>query len=187
LDPAPAALAPELGFVAGVAMGSCLRELLGNDTRLTLKWPNDVLYDRAKLCGMLLESSFLANGKLACVIGIGVNISSHPEGLAYPATDLAAIGCPVESPKAVLAAISDKLAHWLAVWGGPDGFSAIRREWLQLVEGLGAPVRIMTASGSMEGLFKTIDHAGRLVLATDGKEVAISAGDVFFTSGQISS
>jgi BirA family biotin operon repressor/biotin-[acetyl-CoA-carboxylase] ligase len=169
-----------------VALGSVLRELSEAGERLALKWPNDVLFDGAKLSGMLLESCYLPNGKFACVIGLGVNLTSHPEGLAYPATDLAAIGCKIDTPEALLTLISRRLAHWLGVWKEPDGFLAIRREWLKLAAGLGAEVKIMTATGPLEGCMKTIDNAGRLILASGDKEIAISAGDVFFTSDQIS-
>ena len=83
--PSPLALAPQLGFVAGVALATALRACWAA-TRLRIKWPNDMLFDGAKLAGLLLESATLADGSLACVIGFGVNCMSHPDGLAYPAT-----------------------------------------------------------------------------------------------------
>ena len=49
IDPAPPARAPQLGFVAGVALAQAVRGLLGGDPRLVLKWPNDLLHDGAKL------------------------------------------------------------------------------------------------------------------------------------------
>ena len=55
-DPAPLARAPQLGFVAGVALVRALRDRLGGDLRLVVKWPNDILHEKAKLAGMLLEA-----------------------------------------------------------------------------------------------------------------------------------
>ena len=75
-DPATPAVAPQLGFVAGVALVQALRGLLDGDRLLALKWPNDILYDGAKLAGMLLESSMLPGGGFGCLIGIAINCSS---------------------------------------------------------------------------------------------------------------
>ena len=90
LDPAPGAHCAELGFVAGVALARAARDLAGGDERLRLKWPNDLMFGDAKLSGLLLESTRLLDGRLACVIGWGVNCQSHPARLAYPVTDLTA-------------------------------------------------------------------------------------------------
>ncbi len=92
VEPGPRERAPELGFVAGVALAETLHAILGYDPRLTLKWPNDLVFDGAKLSGLLLEATTTPEGHFACVIGFGVNCASHPQGLAYPTTDLSALG-----------------------------------------------------------------------------------------------
>lgn len=171
--------APELGFVSGVALATTLRALLGGDRRLRIKWPNDILFDGAKLSGMLLESSPLQDGALACVIGIGVNCGSHPEGLDYPATDLAAIGTMLHEPETLLARLSPELARWLAVWAEGAGFEAVRAEWLQLAAGIGDPIRFAGAQRTFEGIFRTIDGHGRLVVDTQRGPTTVEAGDVF--------
>ncbi|HKH81931.1 MAG TPA: biotin--[acetyl-CoA-carboxylase] ligase [Methylovirgula sp.] len=170
-------LAPQLGFVAGVALGRALRALVGQDTRLKLKWPNDVLFDGAKLGGILLEGTALAAGGFASVLGIGVNCISYPRDLAYPATALSETGAAECAPQDVFLRLSAEFAHWLAIFAG-QGFSAIRGEWLSLAIGLGAPIKISTPARHLEGRFQTIDATGRLILENEGGVVAIEAGDV---------
>ena len=87
-DPAPPDCAPQLSFVAVLALydaiAACapaLREALA------LKWPNDLLCRGAKLAGILIEGERAAEA-LAVAIGIGVNCESHPSQTPYPATDL---------------------------------------------------------------------------------------------------
>ncbi len=185
IDPCTAAKAPELGFVAGVAVAEVLREQLGGGPTIKLKWPNDILFDGAKLCGMLLESHSLEPQKLACVLGIGINISSFPSGLPYPATSLQASGGPALSPEQLLSLISERLCFWLNVWSGPDGFASIRQAWLERAAGVGEPIKVETASARLEGIFKTIDSTGRLILtAREGNDTAISAGDVFLSAAR---
>jgi BirA family transcriptional regulator, biotin operon repressor / biotin---[acetyl-CoA-carboxylase] ligase len=180
IDPAPPHKAAELGFVAGVATAYSLRKILGKNERIAIKWPNDILHDRAKVSGILLESTFLPDGRFACVVGIGVNCGAHPEDTPYQATDLAAItGRPV-TPQRVFAELSASMAHWLAVWAAGAGFESVRAEWLSLAAGLGTRIRVVRPSQTIEGRFETIDATGRLVLEGASGKIVIEAGDVFF-------
>ena len=178
VDPAPRARAPELGFVAGVALAETLHGILGYDRRLALKWPNDLVFYGAKFCGLLLEATATPEGHFACVIGFGVNCCSHPQGLPYPVTDLAALGVACE-PGEVLQPLSARLASWLDRWAGGANFAEVREAWLRHAGHLDRPVRVTFAENSFEGLFKTIDVAGRLVLETETGRMTLDAGDVF--------
>ena len=179
VDPAPLAVAPQLGLVAGVALVSALRSLLDDDPRLTLKWPNDVLLDGAKLAGILLESAILPDGRLGCVAGFGVNCVSHPTGLSYPATDLAAAGVP-RAPAAILAALSEAFAMTMVRWDRGRNFAAIRSDWLGVAAGLGDAITVATPSGPLTGRFGGLGPAGHLLVDTTHERVTIDAGDVFF-------
>ncbi len=179
VEPAPRERAAELGFVAGTALAVALRDILAGDTRLAIKWPNDLLFAGAKLSGILLESTVLPDGRFACVAGFGVNCASHPPDTAYGATDLAEIlGHPV-APESVLEPLARAMAGRLDIWAGGANFAAIRAEWLAFAGGLGAMITVVGPSATIEGVFETIDATGRLVLATASGKVAIEAGDVF--------
>lgn len=180
IDAAEAARAPELGFVAGIALARSLRTLAAQDARLRIKWPNDIVFDGAKLSGMLLESLRLDNGRQAFVIGIGVNCVSYPREAPYRVTSLSEIvGAPI-IPQDVLMELSAELCRWLEVWSRGAGFATIRGEWLGLAAGLGAQIKVVTPTLTREGLFRTIDAAGRLILETPTAAIAVEAGDVFF-------
>lgn len=179
-DPAPPTAAPQLGFVAGVALAQALRARLGDDDRLALKWPNDVLHAGAKLAGLLLEGTTLPGGGTGCVIGVGVNCRSHPSDLAYPATDLAEAGVDECDPDAVLADFLRRFDIGLQQWDGGAGFAATRRAWLGLAAGLGERIGVVRARGRLDGIFRDLDATGRLLLDTADGTVAIEAGDVFF-------
>lgn len=181
IDPAPAHKAAELGFVAGIAAVHALRDILCGDRRVAIKWPNDILHDGAKFCGILLESATLPDGRFACVAGVGVNCRAHPENTPYRATDLALItGHPV-APSRVFAALSVTMANWLDVWNAGADFATIRAEWLSLAAGLGTKISVVRSSQTIEGTFQTIDATGRLILEQASGAVAIEAGDVFYS------
>jgi BirA family biotin operon repressor/biotin-[acetyl-CoA-carboxylase] ligase len=185
IDPAPVQKAPELGFVAGVALWHALRDCLGDDPRLEIKWPNDILYAGAKLSGILLESTQLQDGGLACVIGIGVNCCSHPDKMLYPTTDLAEIGTLLSQRDDVLIRLSEAFVTWLRIWDEGRNFSAIRSEWLRHAAGLGRPISVAAPAGECNGIFETIDAHGRIVLNADGKMQTLEAGDVFLVPSSI--
>jgi len=175
-DPCSPRYAAQLGFVAGVALVDALRAAAPG-APVGLKWPNDVLSDGAKLAGVLVEGASLPGG-FACVLGFGVDCAMSPEGLAYPATNLRALGRACE-PADVLAALSDAVCRNLELWRGGAGFSAIREAWLARAAGLGQPITARTHKDVVRGDFETIDDEGRLVIAAPGGRVVIEAADVF--------
>lgn len=184
LGEVPPAQAATLGFVAGVALADALSDIGANGhaaeegARVALKWPNDVLADGAKLSGILLETESFSAGP-AVVVGIGVNVAVAPQGLPYPATSLAALGCDATVAE-LFAALSRRFATAADAWRA-GGFPAIRARWLAQAAGLGGPVAVRLASEVLRGTFETIDEAGRLVVrAPDGARRTVSAGEVHF-------
>ncbi len=178
LDAAPIEVAPQLGFVAGVALARALRALVAQDAPFKLKWPNDILFGDAKLGGILLETAGLPAGSLASVIGIGVNCNSYPRHLGYPATALSETGAATWTPQDVFLRLSGEIADRLGIFSAGRGFAAIRREWLALAGGIGEPIKVATPARRFEGRFETIDASGRLLLQSETGVVAIDAGDV---------
>jgi len=165
----------QLSFVAALAVHDAILDtapMLGPGLRI--KWPNDVLYGGAKLCGMLLEGE-----GPAVVIGIGVNCAHHPEGTEYPATDLSAAGAHV-TPERLFTALSGAMALRIGQWRRGEGFPAIRADWLKRAEGINKSVRVRLQDRETSGIFEALDESGMLVLRRpDGTLETIAAGDVF--------
>ena len=188
-------VAATLGFVAGVALNRALSALLpgglvrigidgadalGGSSRIALKWPNDVLADGAKLAGILLEASKLADGRHAVAIGFGVNVVAAPKGLPYPATSLADLGVE-RSAEQVFDALSDAWVEAFGLWDDGRGVGDVLNRWRHSAAGIGAPVSVRQDGEVVRGIFETIDGAGRLIVrADDNRRIAITAGDVHF-------
>jgi BirA family transcriptional regulator, biotin operon repressor / biotin---[acetyl-CoA-carboxylase] ligase len=178
IDPSPIAVAAQVGFVAGVALRRALDDLGASD-EVRLKWPNDLVWRGAKLAGLLVEGVALGDGRLACIVGIGVNCASAPTGLAYPADSLSSVfGRPVASED-LFARLAPRFEETLALWRGGAGFAAVRAQWLAHAAGLGGPIRIAGVQSSREGAFETVDEQGRLVLRGPNGLETVEAGDLF--------
>ncbi len=178
IDPSPQSLAPQLGFVAGVALATAVRKCLPANVDVRLKWPNDLLIDGAKISGLLVDATQLPGNVFACVIGFGVNCASHPSDTPYPATSLAAHGGRAD-PSALFAALSDETPRWLDLWARGDNFDAIRKAWLALALPPGSPLRVKSGETISEGHFASLDANGRLMLDCAGMIKTFDAGDVF--------
>ena len=181
-----------LPLASGLALVLALRR---RGVRAGLKWPNDVLLERAKLAGILCESRSSAGGdrdaRGAVVIGLGVNVGQgagdFPAALrasqaAWPATSLAlaaaAGGPPAPGREEVAAEFLNELEGILEEMSarGPDAMLAGWREHASL---WGERVRVRTSGHTIDGIADALDRDGALVLVLAGGErLRVLAGDL---------
>ncbi len=136
-----------------------------------VKWPNDVLIEGRKLCGILSERV-----DDAAVIGIGINTTLTAEHLPVPsATSLLLEGCdapPTRVVAEVLAAFEPAYRRWAS---GAD----LRHWYGERCATVGRAVRVLeSATRSIEGTAVGVDALGRLLVGTPVGERAFAAGDV---------
>ncbi len=173
--------ANQVSFVAAVALSDCLEALLPQGRRLGHKWPNDVLVEGRKIAGILLESA--GGDRLEwLVLGLGVNLASHPQETDPPATSLGAEGVAV-TPQALLADLCASLLVWRRRWL-EEGFAPVRAAWLARAGGLDGPLRIEVGRDTLAGTFLGLDETGALVLGLpDGGRRSVAAGEVVRARG----
>ena len=179
-NPGPASGIAQLSFVAALAVHDAL-VMVAPVLRpsLSLKWPNDVLCDGAKICGVLLEGETAVASATVVAIGIGINCAHHPDHTEFPATDLAACGVTT-SATTVFERLSDAMVRRLDQWHQGTGFPAIREDWLARASGLGQAIRVRLLDREMTGIFEAIDEQGHLVVSyPDGGFERVAAGEIF--------
>lgn len=176
----PPANTAQLSIVAAVAMGEAIAECLPAQAQLSYKWPNDILINKKKVCGLLLESGS-GSGENWLVIGCGVNLISHPSEVMYPAIDLKMAGAAF-ALEALLTSYLKHLQAWRVRWE-KEGVASVRDAWMARMSGLDEKVSIQLPNKApLFGRFKELSPEGVLVLETeDGKTIEISAGDLYFT------
>jgi BirA family biotin operon repressor/biotin-[acetyl-CoA-carboxylase] ligase len=124
-----AAQVAQLSLVGAIAVTDAIATVAA--VRASIRWPNDVLVDGAKLGGILPDAVCHADGRVQhAMLGIGINVKqlAFPAGLAETATSLALVtrapANPVDLERAVLAALDARYGTWLAA-----GFEALRDVW----------------------------------------------------------
>jgi BirA family biotin operon repressor/biotin-[acetyl-CoA-carboxylase] ligase len=169
----------QLSFLVALALHEATTHWVARD-RLALKWPNDVLLDGAKLSGVLLESASHGNGgDRWLVVGIGVNLADHPEGLERPAMSLAGAGVTPPTPRDFLEKLIEAFGVWRERWR-LGGFAPIRTAWLARAAGLGQRIAVRLPDSTLEGQFLDVAEDGALLLRLDSGAIEpIHAGDIF--------
>ena len=170
---APPAIVGQLSFVAALATAEMAAHFAPG-AAITVKWPNDVLADGAKLAGILLEA-----GTNWLAVGIGVNLVRFPPDTGFPAISLAQLGIAAPSSEEALTVLAARFAHWYGVWMS-EGFETVRSAWLARAGGLGGPICARLPHETRSGVFEGIDATGALLLNEQGQVRAIAAGEVFF-------
>lgn len=168
--------APTLALLAGVALHEAVAPLLADPSRLSLKWPNDLLIGRAKLAGILLEGE----GD-AVVIGIGVNLAAAPTVEGRETVALSAFG-PAPDRDMFAATLADAFDRELDRWR-TVGIAPLLRRWQAAAHPVGSALTVHEPGGTtVSGRFAGLAEDGTLLLRLeDGATRPIHAGDVMLT------
>jgi len=168
---------PYLIMLASLAAARSIEAVTGLKTQI--KWPNDIIVNGKKVCGILIESEMKGGRVAHAVIGIGINVelslSSAPDILAC-ATSLAEEAGhmipPVELVRRLLVEI-ERL--YLSLPGG----ESIYKAWRDRLVTLGNTVYVASGDATLEGTAESADRDGALLLRqADGNLTRIVAGDV---------
>lgn len=168
-------------IAAGVAIAETI-ELFTDPVRAQIKWPNDILLDGRKCCGMLLEStsSTRRSGDRSVVLGIGLNVNQDrfPAELEKVATSiLLSTGRPAGRPD-LLAGILNHLEETLEALIRDE--RDVRTRYLARMRDLNAPVelRFTERGGTIRGVASGLGETGGLLLSTDKGMHVYHAGEV---------
>lgn len=168
------------GITLAVGLGVCkaIRNYTGLDAKI--KWPNDVIINNKKLCGILTEMTAEADKINYAVVGIGinVNIESFPEDIKHKATSLfMEMGRNVDRVelfKNVLFEVENYIDSYLLKLD-----TEILDEYKELCATLGRNVEVIRGNQRLIGKAIDIGSTGDLVIETEtGQKVLVNSGEV---------
>jgi BirA family biotin operon repressor/biotin-[acetyl-CoA-carboxylase] ligase len=179
----PRAVSPErwgwIPLLAGAAMTLTLRDVVADPDRVSLKWPNDVLIDNRKVCGILSELT-----PAGIVVGSGVNLTMAEHELPTDtATSLAVAGARTVELDEILAGYVSHLAPFVTslATASDDALRSLTDIVRGLCSTVGATVRVdVPGTAAVSGRAVEIDDLGRLVveMAQNRPHLVVAAGDV---------
>ena len=168
-----------MSLAVGVAVA---RALAACDVpAVRLKWPNDILFDGAKLGGILLEMAGDAAGACQVVVGVGLNVAmpaTAAESIDQAWTDIATItGGHHPGRNTLLAGLLNELLPMLAGFEA-QGFRPWREAWQALDAYADTPVVLHTGSQRIAGTARGVDERGALQLETVTGTQAVYGGEI---------
>jgi BirA family biotin operon repressor/biotin-[acetyl-CoA-carboxylase] ligase len=172
--------APKLTFLSAVAVCRAINNCTGLQS--TVKWPNDILLNGAKVAGLLNEMSSETEQVHYVVLGIGVNLNMRaeqfPDDLRYPATSLAIATGKAVSRLAFTRSLLQELDNLYQTYL-EQGSVPIFTAWTELCDLTGKRVQVDCNNLLIEGTMVGLGDDGALLVRTSaGKIESIYAGDV---------
>jgi BirA family biotin operon repressor/biotin-[acetyl-CoA-carboxylase] ligase len=167
-----------LSLAAGLAVHSAIQEI---DPRVDpdLKWPNDVLIEGKKVCGILTEMNAEVTRVRYVVVGIGINVNqaSFPEGLQTVATSLRLATGTEWSRLELCAALLKSLdREYRSLLGNPDAASSVLRRFQERSSSVRGKDVEVEENGGFEGVTEGLDARGFLQVRTaQGLRTVLSA------------
>ena len=167
-----------MGFslVVALAIKSAIQPLIGKE--MQLKWPNDILVENKKLCGVLIETSSTTRASIDLVIGVGMNVKAISAD-SYDSISLDECGLKSDyTPINLAAELISNIVHFTQTFN-QEGFHAYRQSWLAQEQWLGAEVTVTMANGNVNyGRYVGIDEKGQIQIQMQNDIKIFNAGEI---------
>lgn len=172
--------APKLTLLTAVAVVQGIKETTGITAQI--KWPNDILLNGKKICGILTEMQAEADGIHSVVIGVGINVNQLLEDFSQEIREIAT-SLLIEGGKTVLreeliCSVLKKLENLYQTFQR-DGFSSIKTLWESHAINMGKMITATTPQGRVTGIALGITEDGVLLLKDSHNHVhSIYSADI---------
>ena len=178
LPEVPQENASMITVAAALAVTEAIRDI-GIDAKI--KWPNDVVAEGRKLCGILTELGWRADGRYFVILGIGVNVNQQifGEEIRDTASSLYLQTSVLQEREVLLAQILDRFAEVYKAFESCGDLSCLREAYEALLVNCGQTVRVLDPKGEWTGVAEGINDRGELLVRNQqGTVEAVYAGEV---------
>lgn len=171
--------ASSLTLVAAMAVETGIREAVGLVCQI--KWPNDIVLEGKKICGILTEMSTEEDCIRHVVVGIGinVNIEEFPEEIGATATSLAIVSGSTIKRAPLVDAVMRAWEQYYAQFQRTLDMSGLKQVYNEHLVNLGREVKVLAPRGEYSGISHGINDGGELLVELESKEMrSVISGEV---------
>jgi len=169
-----------LSLVAGLAVSDAIFSSL--DLRISLKWPNDLVWKGKKVGGILCESGYLGNRINYAILGIGLNVSHErndfPEEIRRQAVSLKLISEKNIDEGNLLGNLWQALNHWYGQFLQGNREKIISTFQEKSVLPLGKEITLATDTEEISGIYRGINAQGGLVVESRGEKKTFFSAEI---------
>lgn len=167
-----------LTLVAAMAIRKGILEATGLDCEI--KWPNDIVYQGRKVCGILTEMSAEEGFVHYIVIGIGINCNteSFSEELKDKATSILLSTGEKANRGQVIKASMEAFLEYYEIYKKTQDMSGLMEEYNSYLANRGKPVMVLLPGESYQGIGIGLAEDGALLVQTETGTQTIYSGEV---------
>ena len=154
-----------LTIIASLAITDTLSRYVPE--KFTIKWPNDILRESSKICGILIQNNLKDRKIHTTVVGIGLNINQTIFQASH-ATSLALLTETTYDRTAVLVSLLQHLESRYQQWQN-GSLGILKADYLRRMHWRDEPHFFQDERGTFRGIILGIDATGRLALETEGE------------------
>lgn len=168
-----------LTLVSALAVAKALADITGKDAKI--KWPNDIVIDGRKVCGILTEMSAQFDYINNIVIGIGINVnnSSFPEEISATASSLRLLSGGKKYRRAeIIEKIMEYFEKYYLIFLETEDLSALVNEYDAMLVNMKKQVKVLDPKEPFEGKAMGITKTGELIVDTWESRKLVSSGEV---------
>lgn len=167
-----------LTLVAAMAVREAINKLTGLPA--AIKWPNDIVVNGRKVCGILTEMSAQMDYVNHIVVGIGINVHNRdfPEEIAQVATSLLMESGEHVNRAALIEAIWESFEAYYEVFMRTQDLSALHNAYDSHLANRGQRVKVLDPKEPYEGVAQGVTERGELMVDTWESRKLVSSGEV---------
>lgn len=167
-----------LTLVMALAVAEALKEIA--DVNPQIKWPNDIVVNGRKICGILTELCF-RNGTAVVIIGVGINVNTEefPEEIREIASSLKIETGKELSREALIVSVMKYFEKYYEQYEKTEDLSLMRAHYEAMLANKNAQVQVLDPKEAYTGIAKGITDVGNLIVVReDGTRCEIYSGEV---------
>ncbi len=171
--------APMLTLVMGLSVAEAVREVTGADAKI--KWPNDIVINKKKVCGILTEMATEMMYVNYVVIGVGINVNQRqfPGELAGMAASLCGETGKVYRRSEIIAAVMERFEKNYETFLVSGDLSGLKKAYDAVLVNCGQEVKVLEPGNEYIAVAEGIDQVGELIVRLpDGQRRRVFAGEV---------
>lgn len=167
-----------LTLIAAMAVREGIRQIAGLEGQI--KWPNDVVLNGKKVCGILTEMSTEMEWIRYVVIGIGINVNMRefPEEIRETATSLALCADKTIRCAELIAAVAGAWEYYYKKFLKTKDLSFLMEEYNQMLVNVDREVKVLAPKGEYTGISRGINEKGELLVETNQELRTVLSGEV---------
>jgi BirA family transcriptional regulator, biotin operon repressor / biotin---[acetyl-CoA-carboxylase] ligase len=176
----PAFLAIQKQFYLNIFVSLGIRDYLTEQSRqkVHIKWPNDILINEKKICGILIENQIQGNSLVNSVVGIGLNVNQQLFTIDTATSLLLITGRTFDLSQSLDALMHFLEIRYLQLRGSK--FELLKRDYLDSLFRLHEPHQFSDQHGRFEGIITGIDDIGRLTIQREQLVISYDLKEIWY-------